>query len=74
VVSFDRSRRVIAARCRIRLRATLRALFSIAPAEIYFLSAIVFSRYPITRDPHRQMRERLATRAAEPAVTDPAAS
>ena len=52
----------------------LRALFSIAPAAIYFLSAIVFSRYPITRDAHRQMRERLAARAGEPAATTSAAS
>jgi glycoside/pentoside/hexuronide:cation symporter, GPH family len=52
----------------------LRALFSIAPAAIYVLSAIVFSRYPITRDAHRQMRERLATRASNPANTRSAAS
>jgi GPH family glycoside/pentoside/hexuronide:cation symporter len=41
----------------------LRMLFAIAPAAIYLLSAIVFMRYPITRDSHRQMRERLAARA-----------
>ena len=40
----------------------LRLLFAIAPAAIYFLSAAVFSRYPITREAHRQMRERLAAR------------
>jgi len=40
----------------------LRILFAVAPATIYFLSAIVFSRYPITREVHRQMRERLAAR------------
>ncbi|HEY6394345.1 MAG TPA: MFS transporter, partial [Candidatus Binataceae bacterium] len=41
----------------------LRMLFAIAPASIYMLSALVFLRYPITRESHRLMRERLATRA-----------
>jgi glycoside/pentoside/hexuronide:cation symporter, GPH family len=40
----------------------LRRLFALAPFSIYMLSAIVFSRYPITRESHRLMRERLATR------------
>ncbi len=43
----------------------LRALFALAPAAIYLLSAIVFARYPITRDGHRAMRERLAARGLE---------
>jgi glycoside/pentoside/hexuronide:cation symporter, GPH family len=42
----------------------LRTLFAIGPASIYFLSALVFSRYPITREAHRAMRERLAERSA----------
>jgi Na+/melibiose symporter-like transporter len=42
----------------------LRALFAIGPASIYLLSALVFSRYPITRESHRAMRDRLAARAA----------
>ena len=42
----------------------LRALFSIGPASIYLLSALVFSRYPITRESHRAMRDRLAARTA----------
>ena len=46
----------------------LRLLFAIAPAAIYFLSAIVFTRYPITREAHRQMRERLAARSAAAAA------
>ncbi len=40
----------------------LRRLFSLVPASIYILSAIVFSRYPITRESHRRMRDRLAAR------------
>ena len=35
-----------------------------APPSIYLLSAMVFSRYPITRDSHRAMRDRLAARSA----------
>lgn len=46
----------------------LRLLFAIAPAAIYFLSAIVFTRYPITREAHRHMRERLAARSAAAAT------
>ena len=42
----------------------LRALFAIGPAAIYLLSALVFSRYPITRESHRAMRDRLAARSA----------
>jgi len=42
----------------------LRTLFAVAPAVIYVLSAIVFARYPITRQSHRAMRERLAARDA----------
>ena len=42
----------------------LRALFAIGPASIYLLSALVFSRYPITRETHRAMRDRLAARGA----------
>ncbi len=42
----------------------LRALFALAPAAIYLLSALVFSRYPITRASHRAMRDRLAARSA----------
>jgi Na+/melibiose symporter-like transporter len=42
----------------------LRMLFAIAPASIYLISALVFSRYPITRDTHRAMRDRLAARTA----------
>lgn len=40
----------------------LRRLFSLAPFSIYMLSAIVFSRYPITREAHRAMLKRLAER------------
>ena len=42
----------------------LRLVFSIAPAAIYLMSALVFARYPITRESHRAMRDRLAARAA----------
>jgi len=42
----------------------LRELFAIGPASIYLLSALVFSRYPITRASHRAMRDRLAARTA----------
>jgi GPH family glycoside/pentoside/hexuronide:cation symporter len=42
----------------------LRMLFALGPASIYLLSAIVFSRYPITRESHRAMRERLIARGA----------
>jgi glycoside/pentoside/hexuronide:cation symporter, GPH family len=42
----------------------LRALFAIGPASIYLMSALVFSRYPITRASHRAMRDRLAARTA----------
>jgi GPH family glycoside/pentoside/hexuronide:cation symporter len=42
----------------------LRALFALGPAAIYLLSALVFSRYPITRESHRAMRDRLAARRA----------
>ena len=42
----------------------LRALFALGPAAIYLLSALVFSRYPITRDSHRAMRDRLSARSA----------
>jgi GPH family glycoside/pentoside/hexuronide:cation symporter len=41
----------------------LRMVFAVVPAVIYLLSAIVFLRYPITRDSHREMRDRLAARA-----------
>ena len=40
----------------------LRMLFAIAPASIYLVSALVFSRYPITRETHRALRDRLAAR------------
>jgi GPH family glycoside/pentoside/hexuronide:cation symporter len=46
----------------------LRMMFAVVPAIIYLLSAIVFLRYPITRDSHRQMRERLAARARSAAA------
>jgi GPH family glycoside/pentoside/hexuronide:cation symporter len=42
----------------------LRALFAIGPAAIYTMSALVFSRYPITRESHNAMRDRLAARSA----------
>jgi Na+/melibiose symporter-like transporter len=42
----------------------LRTLFALAPASIYLISALVFSRYPITRETHRAMRDRLAARTA----------
>ncbi|MFZ0676927.1 MFS transporter [Candidatus Binatus sp.] len=42
----------------------LRALFALGPAAIYLLSALVFSRYPITRASHRAMRDRLIARSA----------
>jgi len=42
----------------------LRALFALGPASLYLLSALVFSRYPITRESHRAMRDRLAARNA----------
>jgi Na+/melibiose symporter-like transporter len=37
-------------------------LFALGPASIYLLSALVFSRYPITRATHRAMRDRLSAR------------
>ncbi len=40
----------------------LRMLFALGPASIYLISALVFSRYPITRATHRAMRDRLAAR------------
>jgi Na+/melibiose symporter-like transporter len=42
----------------------LRMLFAVGPASIYFISALVFMRYPITREAHRAMRERLTARGA----------
>ena len=42
----------------------LRALFALGPASIYLMSALVFSRYPITRESHRAMRDRLSARSA----------
>jgi GPH family glycoside/pentoside/hexuronide:cation symporter len=42
----------------------LRKVFAIGPASIYLISAMVFMRYPITREAHRAMRERLAARGA----------
>lgn len=42
----------------------LRMLFAVGPASIYLVSALVFMRYPITRETHRAMRERLAARGA----------
>ena len=42
----------------------LRMLFALGPAAIYFVSALVFTRYPITREAHRAMRERLIARGA----------
>jgi GPH family glycoside/pentoside/hexuronide:cation symporter len=42
----------------------LRAVFALGPASIYLLSALVFSRYPITRKSHHEMRDRLAARSA----------
>jgi GPH family glycoside/pentoside/hexuronide:cation symporter len=42
----------------------LRTLFALGPASLYLLSALVFSRYPITRESHRAMRDRLAARNA----------
>jgi Na+/melibiose symporter-like transporter len=42
----------------------LRMLFALGPASIYLISALVFSRYPITRESHRAMRDRLAARSA----------
>ncbi len=42
----------------------LQIVFALGPASIYLLSAAVFSRYPITREAHRLMRERLATRSS----------
>jgi GPH family glycoside/pentoside/hexuronide:cation symporter len=47
-----------------RAAENLRTLFAIGPASIYLMSALVFSRYPITRESHRAMRDRLAARAA----------
>ncbi|HYB92352.1 MAG TPA: MFS transporter [Candidatus Binataceae bacterium] len=44
----------------------LRILYALAPASLFALSAAVFSRYPITREAHRQLRERLAARRAAP--------
>jgi GPH family glycoside/pentoside/hexuronide:cation symporter len=41
----------------------LHMVFALGPASIYFLSAIVFSRYPITRASHRAMRDRLSARS-----------
>jgi GPH family glycoside/pentoside/hexuronide:cation symporter len=42
---------------------SLHMVFSIGPASIYFMSALVFSRYPITRASHREMRDRLSARS-----------
>jgi GPH family glycoside/pentoside/hexuronide:cation symporter len=42
----------------------LRSLFALGPASLYLLSALVFTRYPITRESHRAMRDRLAARNA----------
>ena len=42
----------------------LRALFALGPGSLYLVSALVFSRYPITRESHRAMRDRLAARNA----------
>jgi len=42
----------------------LHAVFALCPAAIYLLSALVFSRYPITRESHRAMRDRLSARSA----------
>ena len=42
----------------------LRAVFAIVPASIYLISALVFMRYPITREAHRALRERLSARSA----------
>lgn len=42
----------------------LRTLFALGPASLYSISALVFSRYPITRESHRAMRDRLAARIA----------
>ena len=42
----------------------LRMLFAIGPAAIYLISALVFTRYPITRESHRAMRDRLIARGA----------
>ncbi|HUO05016.1 MAG TPA: MFS transporter [Candidatus Binataceae bacterium] len=44
--------------------SNLRLLFAIVPAVIYSMGALVFMRYPITRDMHFEMRQRLATRNA----------
>ncbi len=44
----------------------LRRMFSLVPSSIYLLSALVFSRYPITRESHRLLRERLAGREGAP--------
>ena len=44
----------------------LRRMFSLVPSTTYLLSALVFSRYPITRESHRLMRERLAGREPAP--------
>ncbi|HKN00527.1 MAG TPA: MFS transporter [Candidatus Binataceae bacterium] len=44
----------------------LKTLFAIAPAAIYAIGAIVFSGYPITRESHRQLRERLSERSTAP--------
>jgi len=52
----------------------LRIVFAIGPASIYFVSAAVFSRYPITRDSHRAMRDRIARRAALAEEPQPAKS
>ncbi len=46
----------------------LRRLFVFVPASIYLMSALVFSRYRITRKSHREMRERLAAREATQAA------
>ncbi len=45
-----------------RAGENLRALFALGPASLYLMSALVFSRYPITRESHRAMRDRLTAR------------
>ncbi len=40
----------------------LRRMFALVPSSIFLLSAVVFSRYPITRESHRLIRERLTAR------------
>jgi Na+/melibiose symporter-like transporter len=47
----------------------MRRLFAFMPAAIFGLSALVFMRYPSTRQRHREMRELLVAKEAASAAS-----